>query len=394
VTDQRPIRVLELRSVWGTGGGPEKTIIMGAARTDRRRFAVTVCYLRDERDPVFGVASRLEGVEIDYAEVRERHSFDPGIWRRLRALVRERRIDIVHAHDYKTDLLALALARAEKVVPLTTVHGWTGHTRREQVYYWADKRLIARYPRVVAVSSEIRDELVRTGTPADRITVILNGIDPAAFTRDPAREPEARALLGLPLGRTIVGAVGRLAPQKRFDLLIEAFARLRPGRLDLFLAIAGDGELRADLEARAAASALGPDAFRLLGHQADVALVHHAFDLFVQSSKYEGTPNAVLEAMAMETPFVATDVGGTAELAHDRVHALIVPPNDVDSLVMAVTRMLDDPPAARARAAAARARVEGPLSFASRMAHLEAVYEELFDRLVHGRDARASKGAA
>jgi glycosyltransferase involved in cell wall biosynthesis len=387
----RPIRVLELRSVWGTGGGPEKTIILGAARTDPRRIAVTVCYLRDERDPVFGVASRLEGVAIDYVEVRERHSFDPRIWRQLRALVRERRIDIVHAHDYKTDLLALALARAERVVALTTVHGWTGHTRREQVYYWADKRLIARYPRVVAVSSQIRDELVRTGTPADRVTVILNGIDPAAFTRDRAAEPAARARLGLPAGATIVGAVGRLEPQKRFDLLIEAFARLRSFHPRLFLAIAGDGGLKADLEAGARAAGLGPAEFRLLGHQTDVALVHHAFDLFVQSSKYEGTPNAVLEAMAMESPLVATDVGGTAELAHDGVHALIVPPDDADALVVAMKRVLDDPAGARQRAAAARARVEGPLSFAARMAQLDAIYEELFARHV-ARDGE--RGAA
>src|SRR5689334_15938071 len=105
---RKPIRVLELRSVRGTGGGPEKTILLGAARTDPDRFAVTVCYIRDRRDEVFGIGERTDvrGQGLDYLEITERHSLDPAIWPALRRLVRDRRIDIVHAHEYKTDLLA------------------------------------------------------------------------------------------------------------------------------------------------------------------------------------------------------------------------------------------------------------------------------------------------
>src|SRR5262245_33082990 len=117
----RPVRVLELRSVRGSGGGPEKTIFTGAARTDRSRYAVTVCYLRDDRDIDFGPAKAAATLDINYVEVREKHSFDPGIWSRLRRLVRERRIDIVHAHDYKTDLIAWLLAKTDNVIPLATV---------------------------------------------------------------------------------------------------------------------------------------------------------------------------------------------------------------------------------------------------------------------------------
>ncbi|MGC4081723.1 MAG: hypothetical protein QM736_06370 [Vicinamibacterales bacterium] len=95
----RPIRVLELRSVRGTGGGPEKTILQGAARADRDRFAVTVCYLRDVRDDVFEIDAVAGNLPVDYIEVRERHSFDPGVWGQLRRIIRDRKIDIVHAHD-------------------------------------------------------------------------------------------------------------------------------------------------------------------------------------------------------------------------------------------------------------------------------------------------------
>jgi glycogen synthase len=95
---------------------------------------------------------------LDYTEVLERHSFDPRVLPALRHLVRSRGIDIVHAHDYKTDLLAALLAKTEGVVALATAHGWTGHSARERhLYYPADKYLLARwFTRVVAVSEDIR----------------------------------------------------------------------------------------------------------------------------------------------------------------------------------------------------------------------------------------------
>src|SRR5262245_25497438 len=122
----RPIRVLELRSVRGLGGGPEKTILHGAAMTDPARVKVTVCYIRDERDADFNIDVRAAALGLDYCEVMERSSMDPAIWPALRRLVRNKHIDIVHGHDYKTDLLAFLLSRAEEVVALSTVHGWSG----------------------------------------------------------------------------------------------------------------------------------------------------------------------------------------------------------------------------------------------------------------------------
>jgi glycosyltransferase involved in cell wall biosynthesis len=122
---------------------------------------------------------------------------------------------------------------------------------------------------------------------------------------------------------------------------------------------------------------LGPEMVRFLGHYPDVVGLHHALDLFVQSSSNEGTPNAVLEAMALETPVVATAVGGTPELVRDSVDGLLVPAGDTSSLADAIVRSLTDGQSSRARAAAARARVETDLSFEARQARLEAVYDEL-----------------
>jgi glycosyltransferase involved in cell wall biosynthesis len=371
------IRVLELRSVWGTGGGPEKTILRGTERADRRRFAITVCYIRDARDTVFGIGALATRFDIDYVELVERHSLDRRLWTGLKQVVRERAIDIVHAHEYKTDLLARWLARGGRVIPLATAHGWTGHSARERFFYYPmDKRLLARFPRVIAVSEEIRRELLAHGAKPERVTTILNGIEPDAFERDPAKAPAIRAALGLMDDRIVVGSVGRLEPQKRFDLLISSIARLRTTYPALTLLIAGDGSLRNALEKQVSDLGLG-DACRLLGHRTDVADLHHAFNLYVQSSDYEGTPNAVLEAMALESPVVATAAGGTAEILHDGIHGVVVPCDDGDALTRAIAGALDDPAAARTRAAAARQRVETDLSFETRTRKVEAIYDEL-----------------
>jgi glycosyltransferase involved in cell wall biosynthesis len=376
-----PIRVLELRSVRGTGGGPEKTILRGAARSDSTRFAITVCYIRDRRDAIFSIANRadVQGQGLDYVEIPERHSLDPMVLPALRRLIRERQIDIVHAHEYKSDLLAWALAKTTRVIPLATVHGWTGHSNRERRFYYpCDKRLLARYPRLIAVSEEIRTELLRHGARPERVTTILNGIDHQHFRRQPGRSADVRASLGIAPEEIVIGAVGRLEPQKRFDILLRAVAQLRASNLAVRVVIAGDGSERAALEKLVRELAL-ESCCQLTGHCGDVAELHHAFDLLVQSSDYEGAPNAVLEAMALETPVVATDVGGTRELAMHDVHALIVSPNDVRALAEAIRSALETPAATRRRVHAARLRVENDLSFDSRMRRVENIYSELVD---------------
>jgi glycosyltransferase involved in cell wall biosynthesis len=386
---RRPVRVLELRSVRGTGGGPEKTILLSAAMADVSRVQVSVCYIRDQRDEVFAIDQRAAQAGVDYIELRERHSFDMSVWHQLRRLIAERHINIIHAHEYKTDLLALLLARSTGARALATVHGWTGHSRRERLlYYPLDKRVLARFPRLIAVSTDIANELIAHGANPARVTTILNAIDARQFRRDPAREAAARAALGLAPDDVVIGAVGRLEPQKRFDVLLDAFASLRRANARLRLVIAGDGSLRSALHEQCRRLHLG-DSVVLPGHTPDVVALHHAFDLFAQSSEYEGTPNAVLEAMAMETPIVATEAGGTAELVHDGQHGRIIPIGRAAALIAAIQSALATPAATRAMAEQARRRVEGELSFENRVRRVEAIYEEMADSSGALREAYA-----
>jgi glycosyltransferase involved in cell wall biosynthesis len=140
--------------------------------------------------------------------------------------------------------------------------------------------------------------------------------------------------------------------------------------------MAGDGSLRDRLAAGANALGLG-DRCCFLGHRSDVAGLQSAFDLFVQSSDYEGTSNAVLEAMACETPIVATDAGGTAELVRPGVDGVVVPRSNTAALRAAIDGCLRDAAAVRCRAVSARRRVETDLSFDRRMDNVERIYTML-----------------
>jgi len=368
---------MELTCAEGEGGGPDKTILLGAAQADPQRYAITVCYVVGGKGGSFGIAERARALGVQVLCLEERSRFDLAVWRAMRQLVRDRQIDIVHAHGYKADLYASLLARKEGVIPLATVHGFTGHTWRERfLYYPLDRRLLARFPKVIAVSSELRNTLLRAGARPEQVETILNGIDPRVFRRCPDRVPEYRSSLGVAPGEIVLGTVGRLERQKRFDVLLGVLAELLPSRPQLRLLVAGEGSLGSQL--KQLAERLGvAHACRFLGHRRDVDRIYQAMDVFVQSSDYEGTPNVVLEAMAFETPVVATDVGGTTELIENGSHALVVPPRRPDLLARAILEVIQDPAATKRRVAAARARVEQEFSFEARMRAVERVYESL-----------------
>ena len=372
-----PVRVLELRSAVGSGGGPEKTILLGAARADRARYAVTVCYIRDLRDRAFDLDQRAAAMQVDFEPLTERHSFDLGVVPKLHRLIRRLQIDIVHAHDYKTDALAWLVSGVAGAIPMSTVHGWSSFSRKEQFYYWWDKRFLARYPSIIAVSSKIKSQLLETGArPAD-VQVIHNGIDAEQFRPDPAVRARMRRELGIPDGRVVLGAVGRLSHEKRFELLIEAASRLQNDNVRVVLV--GEGDERGRLESCARQLGMA-DRVTLTGHRSDVREVHQIFDVYVQTSDTEGISNSVLEAMALRTPIVATDVGGTSELIADGVHGVLVPKGDLVRLTAAIQATIGAAEVTAARVDRARARVQHEFSFAARMKKVEAIYDHLVER--------------
>jgi glycosyltransferase involved in cell wall biosynthesis len=372
-----PARVLALRSIDGPGGGAEAVLLRTAARLNRRRVQMTVCGIYRCGDEAYDFDRRAAEVNLDYCGIAQKSILARGVLAAIRQVVRDRQVAVVDAQDYKAALFAFLLARSEGIVPVATLHGWTGHHWRERLLYYPAEKLLARsFPMAIAVSSEIQDALLRWGGRRDRIQVLLNGVDAAEFRRTADAASRIRSSLGIGPEDVVLGAVGRLERQKRFDLLLETAAILLSRRPQLRLLLVGEGSLRGGLQAQA--RRLGIDhRCRFLGNRRDMADLYQAMDVFVQTSDYEGTPTVLLEAMALEVPVVATAAGGTGELLEHGVHGLLVPRRDPLATAAAVEHTLANREATARRVAAARRRVENDLSIDARTRKLEQLYGTL-----------------
>lgn len=336
-----------------------------------------MAYLRGHNDRCKDLQERAANLGVRYLELRSRGAWDIALSRRVRKLAIKRNVDIIHAHEYKSNLLAMLVAKKVRCHCMSTAHGWTGHKLRERlIYYPGDRWILRKYRLVVSVSSEITRTLVRAGAKPHRIRTIPNAIDPEQFRPEPTRKHPDRASLGLAHDDFVIGAVGRLERQKRFDLLIDAFARLQGEGPRRVLCIAGDGPLRHELLSQVERLGIS-DRCRFLGHVKDVRRFYPALDVFVQSSEYEGTPNVVLEAMAMGIPVVATDAGGTRDVLRDRVDGLVVSCCDSGALASGINETQKCPATTQKRVETARLRIESDLSFRARNQRLETVYRSL-----------------
>lgn len=291
----------------------------------------------------------------------------------IRTLCAQLRPSVVHSHGYRPDVVDAGVARALGIPTVTTVHGFTGGTIRNRMYEWIQEVAFRRFTAVVAVSRAIEQRLRRRGVRSERLHVIGNAFDADAtrLTRDAARQA-----LGIPAREFSLGQIGRLSREKGPDLLVNAIARTTAK--DIHVSMLGDGPDRTAL--LALASRLGvSEQIRWHGPVPNASTLFAAFDGLVLSSRTEGIPIVLLEAMAAGTPIVASKVGGVPDMLSD-CEALLVPPEDCLALAAALDALRADPAGAAARATAARARLEREFALAPWLRRYEALYRSLTDR--------------
>lgn len=371
--------VLDARVVRGSGGGPDKTILNSPRYLSAAGYRMLCAYLHDPADPGFDhLRRKAEGLGAPLVSVADRGPLDLGVVPRLLDVCRRERVRVWHGHDYKTNALGLLLRRFWPMRLVTTLHGWVQRTARTPLYYWLDRLSLRYYEKVLCVSEDLCRACRACGVPGDRCVLLENGIDLETHTRR-RTVAEAKARLGVPPDRLLIGAAGRLSAEKGFDLLIRAFDRLLRDGVDVELVILGEGDERASLEALVAGLGRG-DRIRLLGYRSDLPEWFEALDVFALSSLREALPNVLLEAMALEAPAVATRIAGVPRLVRDGENGLLIEPGSVDALVSALARLLRDPGLRDRLARAGRHTVETRYSFAARMDRLRVLYDQLLGR--------------
>lgn len=391
---QEPIRVLRVIARLNIGGPAIQAIAL-TALLQARGYATRL--VRGSEAPDEGsmddLAARMGVRPTHLASMRR----DPGAGdlRTLLQLIRLLRRDrphVVHTHAAKAGTLgrvAVLLAFPRRRDRPVVVHTFHGHSlsgyfsrHRADVYRRIERTLANRTDVLVAVSPEVREDLVALGVaPRERVVVVPLGLDLSGFLDDAerdARRTAVRAQWGVGDDDELVTLVARLVPIKRVDRFLEV-AALLAARPRTRFAIVGDGELRDELRASPTARALD-GRLQWAGFRRDVADVCVASDVVVLTSDNEGTPVSLIEAQAAAVPVVSTTVGGVASAIQDGVTGRLAAPDDLRALAAAISDVLDDPQRAAQMGRAGREHVREAFAIERLVNDIDALYRELLAR--------------
>lgn len=373
--------VLHVRSVTGFGGGPEKTILNSPRFLRGLGYRCACAYMHPPADKGFALLQqRAADANAELISVSDRGAWDWRVLTRLIHTCRQRRVAIWHGHDYKSNAFGLIVRRFWPMKLVTTLHGWVEHTRRTPLYYRIDRSCITRYDEVLCVSEDLHESALQCGVKPERCRVIHNAIDTEIYTRSAL--PATSALVASTpdsLRPISLGAMGRLSNEKGFDLLIRAVAKLKAQGLKCHLKIAGDGPLLKELTDLVREMQCETE-IELIGQVADNKAFFDSLDIFVLSSRREGLPNVLLEAMAMQVPVVATGIAGIPRLIQSGANGILVPPDSVEELAGAVQKLMQEPELRKQLADAGRATIEHSYSFQRRMERVAAIYDQVLGR--------------
>ena len=344
-------------------GGAQQNTLYTCGHLDPARFEVML--VSGEEGPLDAEARALPHVRTAFLPAMGRlvrpHR-DLQAWAQLVRLFRAARPHIVHTHSSKAGILGRMAAVAAGVPRVVhSIHGFAFHAGQSPVVrgaYVSAERAAARVTsRFIAVSRANRREGIERGLFApDRCVVVRSGVDLARFRGAGARAGELRRELGLAPETPLVGMIACLKPQKAPSDFVDVASRVLASLPEATFVLAGDGEMRADVEKAIAQVPRGPERIRLLGWRRDTDRILADVDLLLLTSRWEGLPRVVPEAMAASRPVVATAVDGTPEAVTEGETGYLAPPGDCAALADRTLRLLTQPALRRRMGEAGRAR--------------------------------------
>jgi len=368
------LKILHVDPEAGFGGGERQ--VLGLVRHLARRGFENLLGAA----PGSALSSTLPAGDAEFLPLAIRNHLDVRAALALSRWISERAPDVVHFHTSRAHAMSLFLpgSAARSLVTRRMDYALRRGWRTRLLY---NRRVAA----VAAISEEVRRQLLAAGVEAGRVRVIHSGVEVPDALPGPAGRAAARSRFGAN-GEIVIAVVAALERRKGQDVLLEALSRVRRERSRFLCLLSGDGSERAALEARAAN--LGLDAsVRFLGYRPQVADLLAAADVFVMPSRKEGLGVAILEAMAMALPVVASAVGGIPESVEDGRSGILVPPDDPEALAAAFVHLARGPEEARAMGRRGRERVLTHFTMAGMAGRYADLYESMSSCLT-ARDRR------
>ena len=363
-------------------GGPERQIL-GLAHALPEDRTTVLSFAEGGRCRAFLTESTRQGVEAAELE-NDTPRFRAAVGDLVSHLER-RKVDVLLCHGYKANVLGRLAARRVGLPAVAVSRGWTGESWRVRLYEAVDRFHLRWMDRVVCVSEAQARKARRAGARPDRMRVIYNAVDPERFF-DLDAMCRAKMLRYFPTTpRRIVGAAGRLSPEKGFDVLVRAARRVVRRDPSVGFIVFGDGVCRQRLQRQIRDAGL-TGRFVLAGFRNDLDRYLPFFDLLTLPSFTEGMPNVVLEAFSAGVPVVATAVGGAPEVVEDGLSGFLVPAGDDAALADRIAAALESEERLRDMGMHGRERVHHQFTFAVQAR----AYRRLFEELKAGRPAAAA----
>jgi glycosyltransferase involved in cell wall biosynthesis len=372
------IVVLHLRAASDSGGGPEKTIYNTGRFIDSKRFLYLIAYLKKNSSDLSLISQNITKAGLNYFEFAGGSFIDRKQLSQIVHLVRKHGVQIIHSHDPKTDFYGLLLKlRFPKLKLVSTMHGWIHRTWKSAFYNKLDMYVLRCFHIVIAVSGSIEKTAKRFGL--SNTCLIYNAVDTNEWKPVcPAKYPKILQTIPRNSQSFVVGYVGRLSKEKGPMDFIKTAQKILKKDINCEFVVAGDGpEMEAMKGLAEATGIIGKVHF--LGHvnRDDMISVYQKLNLLLSTSKTEGFPNNILEALAMSVPVVSTNVGGVNEIITNDYNGLLAEKDNIDKLTIHVTRIKNDKALADRLIKHGRLTAENKFSFDARVNKLEKLYQNL-----------------
>jgi glycosyltransferase involved in cell wall biosynthesis len=321
--------------------GAERVVCELALGADKNRYQVLVGILGSPDSVVNSFKTALDGSNIELIYFPCPGKFSTSCLHRIQKKLVNSEIKIVHSHGYKSDLYGYIASRfvRSRIHLIATNHTWKLRTSMESIYKFIDKTLLKSFEAIIAVSDEVRGEMVRLGIDTDRLSIINNGVSTDGY--DPLHRGAVRQGFNVEDDELIIGCVASLTIEKAHAELIHAFSILKSKVPRAKLILVGDGPEYLNLSALAESLGI-KDEIIFTGQRQDVKNLYTAFDVFALVSHFEGLPMAMLEAMAASLPVVVSAVGAIPHVIQPMVNGILIPPGDINSISDSLMKLAGD----------------------------------------------------
>ena len=334
------MRILHLISSVGLFGAERVAIELSKSLKRTYHCEPILGVIRNIYNPHEEILEEAKSNDILYTVFSCRNQLDLKLAFSIREFIKKNRVDIIHCHGYKSNFYGL-LASKGQVPSVTTNHNWLTAHWKLKTYCLLDSLWIRFFDRIVAVSNEVKRDMLRYKIPEKKIRVIDNGIAIERFEKL-VETKNMKNQLGFEEKIRIIGTIGNLGTEKGHIYLLEAAKQILDVVKDLKFLIIGDGRLRKPLEEKSEELGIKKHVI-FTGQRKDIPELLMAMDIFVLPSIKEGLPIALLEAMAAKRPVIATRVGAIPKVIENRDIGVLVEPKDIKGLRDAIMNLLNDP---------------------------------------------------